>query len=67
MDNSVSIERKIDAMKKIHEEGIRTTCFISPIFPEIIDVKSIILKTKDYCNLVWFENLNLRGDYKATI
>ena len=67
MDNSVSIERKIDAMKKFHKAGIRTTCFISPIFPGITDVKSIILKTKDYCNLVWLENLNLRGEYKRII
>lgn len=67
MDNSVSIERKIEAMKKLHNAGIRTTCFISPIFPEITNVKEIILKCKDYCNLVWLENLNLRGDYKARI
>ena len=67
MDNSVSIERKIECMKKFHKEGIRTTCFISPIFPGITDVKAIIEKCKDYCNLIWLENLNLRGDYKATI
>lgn len=48
MDNSVSIERKIEAMKKLHNGGIRTTCFISPIFPEITNVKEIILKCKDY-------------------
>lgn len=67
MDNSISIERKIEAMKKFYEAGIRTTCFISPIFPGITDIKSIVLKTKNYCNLIWLENLNLRGDYKATI
>ncbi|MCD7860092.1 MAG: radical SAM mobile pair protein B [Firmicutes bacterium] len=67
MDHSVSIERKIRAMQQFHEAGIRTTCFISPIFPGITDVESIILRTKDYCNLVWLENLNLRGDYKKVI
>lgn len=67
MDRSVSIKRKIDAMKKFHEAGIRTTCFISPIFPGITDIREIILKTKNCCNLVWLENLNLRGDYKAVI
>lgn len=35
MDKSISIDRKIECMKKFHEAGIRTTCFISPIFPEI--------------------------------
>lgn len=67
MDCSVSIRRKIEAMRKFHEAGVRTTCFISPIFPYITDVQCIILKTKDYCNLIWLENLNLRGDYKKVI
>ena len=35
MDKAVSIKRRIAAMKRCHEAGIRTTCFISPIFPEI--------------------------------
>lgn len=67
MDRAVSIERRLAAMKKLHDEGIRTTCFISPIFPEITDVKAIIERTKDMCNLIWLENLNLRGSYKADI
>ncbi len=67
MDNSVSIDWEIEAMKKFHNAGIRTTCFISLIFPMITDVKEIILKTKDYCNLVWLENLNLRWEYKKII
>jgi len=67
MDDAVSIKRRLKAMKTLYDEGIRTTCFISPIFPEITDVPSIINKTKDYCNLIWLENLNLRGDYKSTI
>lgn len=67
MDTSVSIERKIEAMKKLHEAGIRTTCFISPIFPGITDCKAIIKRCEGICNLVWLENLNLRGDYKPVI
>lgn len=67
MDNAASIKRRLKAMKTLYSEGIRTTCFISPIFPEITDVTSIIDETKEYCNLVWLENLNLRGDYKSTI
>lgn len=67
MDQAVSIERRLAAMKAFHDAGIRTTCFISPIFPGITDVKSIIRRTKEQCNLVWLENLNLRGSYKAII
>lgn len=67
MDKAVSIERRIAAMKAFHKEGVRTTCFISPIFPAITDVKMIIERTKEQCNLIWLENLNLRGSYKAVI
>ncbi len=67
MDNAVSIERRLAAMKKLHDEGVRTTCFISPIFPGITDVPAIIGRVKEQCNLIWLENLNLRGSYKPAI
>ena len=67
MDCAVSIERRLAAMKQFYEAGVQTTCFISPIFPGITDVKAIIERAKGQCNLVWLENLNLRGDYKARI
>ena len=67
MDRGVSIERRLEAMRQFYEAGVQTTCFISPIFPGITDVEEIILRAKDFCNLVWLENLNLRGDYKGRI
>ena len=67
MDKAVSIERRLAAMKALYDEGVRTTCFISPIFPGITDVEAIIDRVKDQCNLVWLENLNLRGSYKGMI
>ena len=67
MDNAVSIERRLAAMKAFHDVGVRTTCFISPIFPGLTDLPSIIHRAKNQCNLVWLENLNLRGGYKKTI
>lgn len=67
MDKAVSIHRRIAAMKTFHQSGVRTTCFISPIFPYITDVKAIIERAKKQCNLIWLENLNLRGSYKAVI
>ena len=67
MDQAVSIERRLAAMKKLHDAGIRTTCFISPIFPGITDCEKIIDRVKNQCNLIWLENLNLRGSYKAVI
>lgn len=67
MDCAVSIERRLNAMKTLYDNGIQTTCFVSPIFPAITDVKAIIERAKDRCNLIWLENLNLRGDYKSKI
>lgn len=67
MDRAVSIERRLEAMRIFHEAGIRTTCFISPIFPGITDVPAIIDRVKGICNLVWLENLNLRGNFRGEI
>ena len=67
MDRGVSIERRLEAMRQFYEAGIQSTCFISPIFPGITDVKAIIERVNGQCNLVWLENLNLRGDYKPRI
>ena len=67
MDKAVSIKRRLAAMKAFHRAGVRTTCFISPIFPGITDVKAIIERAKSQSNLIWLENLNLRGSYKAVI
>ena len=67
MDKAVSIQRRLAAMKAFHDAGVRTTCFISPIFPGITDVKAIIQQARTQCNLIWLENLNLRGGYKTVI
>ncbi len=67
MDRGVSIERRLEAMKTFYDAGVQSTCFISPIFPGITDVKAIIDRAKRQCNLVWLENLNLRGDYRVRI
>jgi radical SAM mobile pair protein B len=67
MDKAVVIERRIECMRLFHEAGVRTACFISPIFPGITDVKAIIKRCQNYCNFIWLENLNLRGEYKKVI
>lgn len=67
MDDAVSIARRFAAMEAFHRAGVRTTCFVSPIFPDLTDVKAIVLRAKEICNLIWLENLNLRGSYKAEI
>lgn len=67
MDNASSIAERLETLKKFHAEGIKTVCFISPIFPGITDVFDIIKEVSDYVDYIWLENLNLRGGYKKTI
>ena len=38
-----------------------------PIFPGITDVPAIIERAKEQADLVWLENLNLRGQFKGEI
>ena len=67
MDNAVSIARRLAAMEAFYRAGIRTTCFVSPIFPGITDAEAIIRRVKGQCHLIWLEKLNLRGSFKTVI
>lgn len=67
MDNASSIKERLDTLKELHNNNIHTVLFMSPIFPYITNFKEIIEISKDYTDEYWFENLNLRGDYKIEI
>jgi len=67
MDNASSIKERLETLKELHNNGIYTVLFMSPIFPYITDFKEIIEISKEYIDEYWFENLNLRGDYKTKI
>lgn len=67
MDDAATIEERLDTLKVLHENGIHTVLFMSPIFPQITDWKGIIESSREFVDEYWFENLNLRGQYKAYI
>lgn len=67
MDNASTIKERLETLKILHDNGIYTILFMSPIFPYITDFKEIIDVSKGFIDEYWFENLNLRGAYKATI
>lgn len=67
MDNASSITQRIAALKELRKQGIYTVLFMSPIFPYITDFKKIVDATSEFICEYWFENLNLRGDYKQKI
>lgn len=63
--NSSSIADRIETLKELKHNGIKTVVFISPIIPEITDFKSIIEATKDFTDEYWFDKLNLRSSFKT--
>ena len=67
MDNASSIKERLNTLRTLHENGIYTVLFMSPIFPYITNFKDIIEISKEYIDEYWFENLNLRGEYKTKI
>lgn len=67
MDNASTIKERLNTLKELHNNGIYTVLFMSPIFPFITKWQEIIEESKDYVDEYWFENLNLRGKYKAYI
>lgn len=67
MDKGSSIRERLDTLRTLHDNGIYTILFMSPIFIHITDWKSIIDTSRKFINEYWFENLNLRGNFKKTI
>jgi len=67
MDHASSIMKRLETLETLHQNGIYTVLFMSPVFPGITDYKEIIVKTHRFVDEYWFENLNLRGSYKQDI
>lgn len=51
---------RLNALKEIHKNNIKTYTFISPFFPELTDFQAIIEEAFDYSDGFMFENLNFR-------
>jgi DNA repair photolyase len=49
------VENRINALKEVHESGINTYVFISPILPFLTDWKDIIKKTQNHVDYFLFE------------
>lgn len=67
MDKAPSIGRRLQALKTLHEAGIATAVFISPIFPELTDVPAICDAVRGLADEIWLENLNLRGGFRGDV
>lgn len=60
-------EFRIKALKELHEAGIKTYLFLSPIFPVITNVEEIIELAAPHVNYLMFENLNVRKNNKENV
>lgn len=67
MDHADSVSTRLETLKTLHENGIYTVLFLSPMFPGITDYRAILEQSEGFVDEYWFENLNLRGSYKETI
>jgi DNA repair photolyase len=61
------IDNRINALKKLHDDGIKTYVFISPILPYLTDWEDIVQKTRDHADYFMFENLNVSGTVWAAV
>lgn len=52
---------RIKALKALKDNGIANYAFVSPIIPDLIDLRDIIARTKGFIDSYWFEFINLRG------
>lgn len=62
-----TVSDRIEVLRRLRQEGIAAYLFVSPIFPGITDSEELIKATRDYVSEYYFENLNLRGEYKTDI
>ena len=67
MDRGSSIAERFSTLKELKSHGVRTVCFVSPIFPGVTDVPGIIEHATGVCDAVWIEHLVLNGDYKGPV
>ena len=67
MDRGSSIKERITTLKMLHDKGVYTSCFISPIFPGITDAPAIIKEVSGKCDEVYLEHLVLQNPYKGSV
>ncbi len=60
-------KERLKTLKILKENNLRTYAFISPIIPELVDVKKVIEESRDFVNYYWFEVLNLRASGREFI
>lgn len=64
---AAGVEEKINVLKTLHENGIKTAVMAAPILPGISDWKAIIETTLPYTDRYGFDSLNMRPAYQKKV
>lgn len=59
--NAPSNRKRLETLKMLHEEGIKTYSLICPVMPFITDVGELISLVAPYSDTIWVYALNLDG------
>ncbi len=62
---SSSLNERLETLKELKRNGIKTVVFIAPLIPMITDFQQIITQTKDFTDEYWFDKLALRTSFKT--
>jgi DNA repair photolyase len=59
--DSSTHKQRLNALRILKENEIKTYGFVSPIIPELVDVKKVIEESRNFVDYFWFEMLNLKA------
>jgi len=60
-------KQRLDAACELYKSGIPVYIFISPIFPYLSDWRAVADAADAFADMVCFENLNLRANYRTAV
>ena len=61
------IDEKVNALKLLHENGIRTAVMVAPFMPGLTNWKDILTRTRPYTQHYTFDSLNMRPAYQQKV
>ena len=59
--NLLSHKERLKTLKILKKNGLQTYGFVSPIIPELVEIKKVIQESKNFVDYFWFEILNLKA------
>jgi DNA repair photolyase len=67
METSDTVEARLKAMETLYSEGMKTGCFLAPVFPVLTKIPPIIERVRNICHYIMIERLQLRGKERENI